>query len=91
MTEAQGWVFLGLLALLAFVYLYRTSTDVVRSRIKRICVIAAVLVSAILFTALVADYWLGYSNLLFFGSVAVYLLVVWALWRSTPIFDFLKK
>ena len=35
MTEAQGWVFLGLLALLAFVYLYRTSTDVVRERIKK--------------------------------------------------------
>jgi hypothetical protein len=34
MTEAQGWVFIGLLALLAFVYLYRTSTDVVRERIK---------------------------------------------------------
>ena len=34
MTEVQGWVLLGLLALLAFVYLYRTSTDVVRKRIK---------------------------------------------------------
>ena len=34
MTEAQGWVLIGLLALLAFVYLYRTATDVVRKRIK---------------------------------------------------------
>ena len=48
MTEAQGWVFLGLLAFFMFVYLYRSSTDVVRERIKRICFIAAVLGSAIL-------------------------------------------
>jgi Na+/proline symporter len=41
MTEAQGWVFIGLIALFVltlvifmFVHLYRTATDVVRKRIK---------------------------------------------------------
>ena len=34
MTEAQGWVFIGLIALLTFVYLYRSLADVVRKRIK---------------------------------------------------------
>ncbi len=97
MTEEQGWVLIGLLALFVFVYLYRSSTDVVRKRIKRICfiapVIAAVLVSAGLLNFFVASY-LGYhrySDLWFFGIVAAHLPVVWALWRSTPIFDFLKN
>ncbi len=36
MTEVQGWVLIGLLALFVLVYLYRTSTDVVRKRIKKI-------------------------------------------------------
>ena len=44
MTEAQGWVFIGLIALFVltlvifmFVHLYRTATDVVRKRIKYSC------------------------------------------------------
>ena len=113
MTEEQGWVLIGLLALFVFVYLYRSSTDVVRKRIKRICfiapVIAAVPVSAVVFADLLVNnmyLWLGlswlipngsiqllyrWSNWVFYVLVAAYLLVVWALWRWTPIFNFLKN
>ena len=55
MTEAQGWVLIGLLALFVLVYLYRTSTDVVRKRIKKIFLSeeAALLIIGVLFVLFV--------------------------------------
>ncbi len=55
MTEVQGWVLIGLLALFVLVYLYRTSTDVVRKRIKKIFLSeeAALLIIGVLFVLFV--------------------------------------
>ena len=55
MTEAQGWVLLGLLAFFMLVYLYRSSTDVVRKRIKKIFLSeeAALLIIGVLFVLFV--------------------------------------
>jgi hypothetical protein len=60
MTEAQGWVFLGLLAFFMLVYVLRQPTDVQRKLIKAIIFIAVAPVALFVLFFLVV-------GILFFG------------------------